>query len=417
MKMKHLWIISLLVVSTACTKAPAKVEAAKPAPFRAKTASAAERMVTDGIEANGTLAALESSAVVAETEGVVQAVFVEAGQYVAAGAPLVRLKTTRVQLRLDQAAAAEKQAEAMLEQARVKFGADVEQLPEPLAAKANLQGAEAEATAARAEADRCERLVKTGDVSRTEFDRARANAQAAEARRQAAAQQYQAALRTARQEQVQIKAADAQRASARAIAALEAQQLNDAIVRAPFAGFVSERAVSPGEYVNPSVKVATIEKVQPLRVLLQAPETAAARIQPGARVTLRAAAFPDDELAATVHTIHPTVTAETRTVTVEARLPNADRRWKPGMFVNGVVEASQPRAVVFVPRSAVTQDAATEATIVWTSANGIARVNPVRLGRLRGDEREIITGLTKDARVITNPSPALFDGLTIEEVR
>lgn len=400
-----------------CAKSPARVEAKPPAPFAAKTAAATERPQLDGLEATGTLAALESADVVAESEGVVEQTLVEPGQFVNAGAPLVRLKTTRSRLRLEQAQANEEQTDALFEQARLKCASAAEQQPEPLAAQAQLAGAEAELVAAQAEARRCERLVQTGDVSRAELERARASAQAAEARKQAAAQQYQAALRAARQDLVQVRAAAAQRQAARAAAAFEAQQVRDAVVRAPFAGFVSHREVSPGEWVGAGGKVATVEKVQPLRVLLQAPETALARLRPGAPVTLQAAAFPNEPLTAVVETIHPAVAPETRTITLEARLPNADRRWKPGMFVRATVEASVARPAVFVPRGALTQDAATDAAIVWSVADGRARVHPVRAGAVKGAEVEIRTGLAAGAKVIVNPGPALFDGAPVTEAR
>jgi RND family efflux transporter MFP subunit len=419
--MPYLLLIVLLLTAAGCGGPDPKASgpassAQKAAPRTYQTVAPVEREVTDGIEATGSLAAMESSDVVADVEGTVDQAFVEAGQFVAMGAPLVKLRSSMWKLQWDQASAAERQAAAALEQARQRVAGgktEIQQLPDVMAAKASADGAEAELRAARAENERTEKLLASGDVSRSEFERALASYRGAEARALAARQQYQAALNTARQDVAMVAAAESQLEAAKSATAMRAKQMEDTVVRAPFAGYVSARHVGPGEYVGAGVKVATLERVEPMRVLLQAAETALPRLRTGMRAQIRAAALPDAVFEGALAVIHPVVQTSSRALTLEVRAANPGHALKPGMFVTAVIEGGAARKARFLPQSAVTKDASTDATIAWTVVNGAAKLNALRTGRVESGQIEVLSGLDGSARVIENPSADLFDGALV----
>lgn len=403
---------------TACQK-PA--ETAKPADApRAVTAQRPiERSVIDGLELSGSLAAMESSDVVSEVEGVVIEVLTEAGQPVADRAPLLRLNAAGAKLRLEQARAAERQAKAAFEQAELRLGGGKtpENMAEVKAARARADAATGEAEAARLEATRTARLLASGDVSRSENDKAQAALRSALAAATAAREQATAAVNAARQDLSAVTVARAQWDAAKAAADLADKGVQDAVIRAPFAGWVSQRPLSKGEWVGMGTKVATVEKTDRLRVLLQAPESAALR--PGMAIQLTVPAVSPDTIPTQILAVNPIVQKETRAVLIEAQIPNPAQRWKPGMLVTAQVAATGARPGWFVPDAAVLTDPSTEGRFLWLADKGRAKLLPVRLGQRVEGTVEIRSGLGAASLVLVPPPADLFEGqpLNVQEKR
>ena len=100
--------------------------------------------------------------------------------------------------------------------------------------------------------------------------------------------------------------------------------MDDTVVRAPFAGQVTARLVSVGEYVSKSSKLVTIVRSNPMKLQLQMPEANASRIRVGLRVTARVAAYPALEFVGEISAINPAISVESRALTVEVRFQNPD---------------------------------------------------------------------------------------------
>ena len=114
---------------------------------------------------------------------------------------------------------------------------------------------------------------------------------------------------------------------------LAQKALADTVVRAPFAGVVGERFVSVGDYVTRGTKVASVLRIDPLRVELTVPEQYVSRWSPpAATVTFEVDAYPGETFTGQVRYVSPSVTAETRALTVEAVVPNGDRPAQAGLL-------------------------------------------------------------------------------------
>jgi RND family efflux transporter MFP subunit len=335
-------------------------------PVAVTVANVTSEEVPITLEATGSFQPQESSDVAPEASGRVVATPVDVGQFVRAGQVLVRLQGVDADLRLEEARAAVTKAEAAIR-------------------LAESQNALANTTAQRYTA-----LLATGDVSRTVVDQARTEAETS-----------QQDVNTARASLLQARAQLAQAEKA----------ARDVIVAAPFAGFVADRRVSLGEYVQPSTPVVTLVQIDPLRLQLTIPGVQAARVQQGQAVTARVDAYPDRTFEGEITSVNPAITAESRSFVVEARVRNQEHLLKPGMFATASIGQGRSEQVILVPRAAVLEDVNTNSFRVFViDDQQRARLKVVQLApRQQGDRVRILSGLEPGQRVATGNLGPLYD--------
>jgi RND family efflux transporter MFP subunit len=380
---------------------------------------ARERPIPITLGATGTFIADQSANVAPKIPGQVSRTAVDAGDFARKGQLLIYLDDRDARLQLDQAQAAALEAEASVRQARAGIGLtpgerfDPAGVPEARAARAAYESARAQARLAQAEADRYADLVETGDVSRSTYDQKRAQAETALAEVQAARQQYESELNAARQGYQAVESAQAALAAARAAVALAKDHLKNTVIHAPFSGHVSAVPVAPGEFVSTSSNVATLVRIHPVRLELQIPEPEAGRIRTGMTVLATVAAHPGREFRGRLTSINPALSAESRTLRVEATFANPDSFLRPGMFAEAkiVLPGSQP--AVFVPASAVQVQADTDSSLVFVVENGRARARVVQLGEREGERVRILAGIAGGERVATSNLHELYDGARV----
>ncbi|HVG18346.1 MAG TPA: efflux RND transporter periplasmic adaptor subunit [Blastocatellia bacterium] len=428
-KIKQIHIITvgvLLVIammfaarSRSRTEEAARLEASQPAeihPVSVTTSTALSRQVAAFIQATGSFAADETSDVAPESSGQVVATPVDVGAFVADGAVIARLDDRDARLRLQQAEAAERQAAAAVRQAQERIGLgqggafDANAVPEVRAARQNYEAAEAQAKLADVNAQRYTRLVETGDVSRSVFDQARTQAETARAQANAARQQLEVAIHVARQSNVGISQAQAQLEGARSQASLAREALADTVVKAPFAGYISDRPTAIGEYVTPASKIATVLRINPIKLRLQLPEADAGRVQSGTPVVATVSAYPDKEFAGKVTVINPAIDPVSRTVTVEVDMSNPGNVLRPNMFATARIMQPGGTAGVFIPREAIIKDAATGSARVYVVEGDAARLRVVQVGKESGGLVRVASGVNAGEAVATNNLDQLFDG-------
>src|SRR3546814_759476 len=148
-----------------------------------------------------------------------------------------------------------------------------------------------------------------------------------------------------------IAAAESARAQAEAARAMIA----DRVVRAPFAGYVSLRNISPGAIVSAGTEIVTIADLSEIKLDFAVPETMLSAVSEGQPIAADAAAFPDMPFRGTIASINPIVDPQTRSVMIRARLPNPDRKLRPGMLMTVSIETA-PRDTPGVPELAVVSE-------------------------------------------------------------
>jgi membrane fusion protein (multidrug efflux system) len=349
-------VIALTASTVACRRAVTDTQAQQPLSreptiVTIEAAGAVERELPTVIRATGTFVADESSDVTAQVSGSVLETAVKVGDVVAQGHVIVRLDARNAMLDLELA-------------------------------QAGLQQAEAQSRNAKVEADRNAGLVKSGDISRSTYEK----------------------LTT------QLLTADAAVAQAKARVATATKAVEDTRIMAPFGGHVSARPVAVGEYVTPTTKLATILRIQPIKLQLQVSESDAGKLKRGMAVRAEVPAHPKTAFRGTVSALNVALDPNSRAMTIDVQFPNADDRLLPGMFGTAEIQLPETERVVYVPRAAVSTIANGQSSAVYLIEGSTARVRVVQTGEVQGELVRILAGISGGAVVATTRVNELFDG-------
>ncbi|PYS50630.1 MAG: hypothetical protein DMF68_06595 [Acidobacteria bacterium] len=403
-------VLSLLTLSCGGSKAQsnskeANASVATTQAVEVTTAKAVTRDLPRFLEATGSLAAEEQTDVAPAVGGKVVSVSVDLGSFVQKGAVLVRLDDRDARIRLEQATAQVAQSEAAVRQAEARIGLRPGQAftPEQVA---DVRAARVALELAEKQLRRFERLVETGDVSRSAFDQQKAQ-------RDQLQQQYDVALEQARQNYAAIETARASVAATKTQIESSRKAIADAVVTAPISGYVSDRPADVGEYVTTSSKIATVVQTNPLRVNIDVPEQEITAIKVGQSVSASVSAYPDRSFSGYVHHIAPGVTPNSRTMTVEAQIENNEGLLKPGQFTTVRILMPQSTPALLVPQRAVRTEAGT--SYVFVIKEGRAEKRIVQLGQTDGDMIEIKTGLSAEDQIATSNVELLNDGMPVKQ--
>lgn len=349
--------------------APAEARAPAEAGAAAPPAAVEVRVLAPGpfalrVEATGHLAAWRQSAVSAEASGRVVARFVEEGQAVAAGAPLLRLDDR--DLRLELAA-----AEADLLKARADYAVQSSRSAE--VAPADTQ----RVAAARAALRQAEQAFAAGRLTAAEVQEARRRFEAATllaGSRRGAVQAVMSGLTQAEQRIEQLRLA-----------------LSRTTLYAPFAGRVADVAFEVGQHVATGQAVLTLQEDARLKVTVDALEADLVRVRPGAAARVTVPALDGAVLQGRVHAINPRVDPATGTGRIIVAVPNPQRRLLPGLFARVALETGTLPDRLVLPAEAVLERQGR--SLVFRIEAGQAKWVYVTPGVRSGDLVEIVDGL------------------------
>lgn len=345
------------------------------------------------VTVSGTLAAEEQVTLSFKVTGRVEDLRVDLGSTVRKGDLIARLTPTDFELRL-------RQADAALQQARARLGLDPSGESETVDAEqtAVVRQARAALTEARRQRERIATFVERGISAKADLETADAALEIAEGR-------HQDALEEVRNRQAVL-------AQRRSEVALARQQLDDTSLHSPIEGVVRERLVFAGEYRAAGTPIATVVRQHPLRLQLAVPERASTMLRIGQRVRVTI------EGDSTVHEgrvtrVSPSIAEGTRTLPIEAEIPNVDGKLRPGTFAKADI-VTEEKAALVVPQSALVVFAGVEKVLIVK--DGKAHEQRVRTGARTGDRVEIIEGVKAGDVVIISPG-GLADGspVTIAE--
>lgn len=306
------------------------------------------------VSLTGSLTSSRWARLAPEVDGRVTAIAVDAGDRVDAGAGLLQLDAELARIELEQAAAARREAEASLANARRRL-----REARDLAARDSIGRSELEAR--RAEAERLEAVL-----ARREAERA-----------------YQAEL-------------------------LDRHRLE-----APFAGVINRRMVDIGERATPESPVLELVATGRLRLDVEVPQQYFGTVEPGTDVRIRVDPRPDDTIDERIDTIVPVSNRDSRTFRARVNLDNADGHLMPGMSARATLRIDTGRTGVVIPQDALIRHPDGR-TVVWIAEGDgderIVRERRVKTG-LKFDGRIAIrNGLQAGAAVVTEGNEALQDG-------
>ena len=378
-----------------------------------------EEPIEDSSEYVGTLDAQAGVSLQPEADGRVVQIFVSSGDSVAAGDPIVQLSSQGSQADYNAALASISAARSGRDTARAQLRA-AEERQAQLRADLELQQTDFERTAT---------LVERGALAQEQLDQVSRDRTVAEAALSSAVQEI-GALRSS------LEQSEATLAQANANAESVQQDLLDKTVTAPIAGTVGDIPIKLGDYVTAGSQLATITQNQDLDLEIAVPIDEAPRLRTGMPVDLML--FGSEAVIATgsIRFISPTTDTTTQTVLAEARFSTPsqplqdDQRlevrviWnsRPGLLIpTTAISRLGGETFVFVPGEP-DPPAAGEAPPPNAPPGGqadgpppvVAKLQPVELGDLQGNEYQVLEGLNPGDTIITSGLLNLRDGVPID---
>ncbi|MGH9947737.1 MAG: efflux RND transporter periplasmic adaptor subunit [Pyrinomonadaceae bacterium] len=383
------------------------------------TAQSISRDIPAYIQATGSMVADETSSIAPKVAGKVANVGVNVGQFVSQGTLIAKIDDRDARQNLAQARASVKQAQAAVRQAEARIGLspngnfDASAVPEVRAANATHLQTLAELRQAEANEKRYRDLVETGDVALITYEQYRTTRDTAFARANNAKEQLDASVNNARQNNQAIRSAEASVESAQTQVKTAEQAVADTVVRAPFAGFISERQVAVGEFVSTATVLATLLRTNPIKIQIQIAEADLPAISLGRGVSIEVPAYRDRRFSGTVTTINPAVDATSRSAVIEASIENGDNSLRPGMFATARVAREGGSTGIFLPKSAVYNDPATQSYRAFVIVDGIVKLRVLQLGIEEGEYVQIMDGIAAEETVATSNLEQLYEGAKV----
>jgi len=335
------------------------------------------------LNASGYVTARRQATVSSKFTGKVTEVLIEEGMVVEQGQVLARLDDSNIR-------ASFQLAEAQL-----------------IASQSSLKETEVLLKEALLNLDRSGRLVEKGLTSEAELDRSRALAGSLDAR-------------------LERKRADIEVASRQLD--IYRQQLEDSIIRAPFAGVVVAKNAQPGEMVSPisagggftRTGIGTIVDMSSLEIEIDVNEAYINRVKEGQDVEATLDAYPGWKIPCHVIAIIPTADRQRATVEVRVGFNQLDQRVLPDMGVKvafrevGSETADAAKALgVHVPKAAVRSSDGRD--YVFVLSDGRAERRAVAAGAAHGDGILLASGVTPGEKVVVDAPAELSDGDAVRE--
>jgi len=256
----------------------------------------------------GRVIAENQTEIIAEVGGPVTQVFVDSGDAVEAGDPLVQVRDTEYRERLAQAEAGLQVAAAQTRQAQ-----------------ASLVALENQLERIQSLTERRLETVSALEDIQVQVDVARANVE----------------LRRAQENQ------------ARSVVEERELELANTTVRAPINGMVGQRTVERGQIISANSPLFVIGDLDQVRIEVLLTERMLTYIREGMSVSLYSENWPDARFDASVTRISPFLDTNTLRTQAYIEMENPDRMLRPGMFLNADIYYGETQSAVLIPNSAI----------------------------------------------------------------
>ncbi|MDH3600556.1 MAG: efflux RND transporter periplasmic adaptor subunit [Candidatus Tectomicrobia bacterium] len=332
------------------------------------------------LNASGYVVARRAATVSSKVTGKVIDVQIEEGMDVAAGQVLARLDASNIQVNLELAHAQLQATRSAMSETQVRLGE------------------------AQKEWRRVSALTERHINSPSDLDAAQAEVESLKARLKRQAQEAVVAERQ--------------------IAVLQ-QELDDTVIRAPFAGKAVSKDAQPGEMISPvsagggftRTGIGTIVDMESLEIEVDVNESYIHRVQPGQAVRARLDAYPDWAIPCQVLAIIPTADRQKATITVRVAFEQLEPRILPEMGVKVTFldtgQTGRTTIGIPIPETALHQDG--DQAFLWLVRDGRLDKRLVTVAQGSGGEVVVQTGLAAGERIVVEGPSALAVGQRVRE--
>ena len=358
----------------------------RPRSLEVRTAVARETATTAGairtvLNASGYVTARREATVSSKITGKVTEILIEEGVRVTEGQILARLDATNVDSSVRLARAQFESTRTAQEETRVRL------------------------KEAQQELQRQQTLIKGNVSTQADFDHAEAAVLALRARLAQQVSDLTVGERTV---------------------AIWQQQLDDTVIRAPFAGGVTSKNAQPGEMISPMSSggftrtgICTIVDMDSLEIEIDVNESYINRVATGQPVEATLDAYSDWKIPCKVIAIIPTADRQKSTVRVRVGFDQPDPRILPEMSVKvafrdtGAPATANVNRAVVIPKAAVRSQDGHD--VVFVIQGGQAERRAVTLAGTQDGDVVVSAGVAAGERIVLDPPAALADGLAVAE--
>lgn len=189
-------------------------------------------------------------------------------------------------------------------------------------------------------------------------------------------------------------------------------KLADRQILAPFDGWLGLRRISVGALVSPGTVIASLDKIDVVKIDFSLPETVLGQVKPGARIQTRADGSGDALFEGTISQIDSRVDPVTRSVAARAEIANPELLLRAGMLVTVKIGLA-PSESLSIPERALIPIGTKQ--FVFTISDGTAKRIEIQIGRRKPGFVEVIGGLKEGQTIITDGLVGLQDGAPVQE--
>jgi len=317
-----------------------------------RVAEVREAVVSAQISIISTTEAVRRSTVASEVSGRVEKMFVEEGDDIKQGVPLIRLNSTTPALRLKGALAGN-------------------------------QALEAKRVLAEKELERVGNLKEANSVAAKQYDEAYFN--------------Y-----TALSKELEKSNAEIERLR---------YEIKQQTVTSPFAGFIAETYTQVGEWMKTGGGVVDLVDLSSIVIMADLPEKHAVRLQPGSRITVWVKSISDRPIPAALEAVLPRGNPVSRTFPVRIKLPNPERTMKSGMEAVVAFDTGGKINTLLIPKDAVVPSGSRN--VVYTVAQGKAFPVSVEVSGHYGQNAAVKGDLKPGQAVVVRGNERLRPGQSV----
>ena len=391
-------VICLLLSLYGCGEGPetgVDKKVASPKKRQVNISPASASLPTGDIEYVGVLTARRKVRISSELGGIIEALYFEKGEKVAAGKLLAEIGTSSVRLQVRETEAAVDAAGSVLK--KMEKGSRPQEIQ---IATSALSEAEAALFEAEKNYRRIKELHNIKAISGSSYDAAERQVGTAKARMNSAKQRLVLALKGPRVED--INGARATLAQAEAALALTKNRLTKSMLRAPCDGIIAFRNVEEGEVIGVGTPITEVVELEKLKIKLSLGEKDIHILKNHNRFGFSVDAIPGEKFSSRVFFLSPSADKATRSFPLELIVDKTDPRMADGMTVRVKFPVVGRKTSIKIPSAWLSEE---EGKIgVYVAEDGKALFKKVTLGAYYDNRVEILAGLGDEPMVITNPA-------------
>jgi len=373
-KMLNIMTSALILIVSGCGSSENEIE--KQENRRAasvKVVKVKKGDISSYIFATGTITPIREARIGPKVEGRIEKIFVDEGDSVKKGQPLIKLEQSTYMSAKNEASASLGTAQSRLK----KAGLDLENVARDFKRLSNL-------------------WAEKG-ISEQKYDKILTDYNIAQA---------------------ELNLAEAQLKEAAAGVAISEENLKDTVTYAPFSGFVVEKLMQEGEvsnWVTYLWDVLHIVDISKVKIECHISETNLVFLQLGKEVEFEVDSYPGKIFSEKITVINPKIDPINRTFLIKIEIPNPDFKLRGGMFCRLKIAEQEKKGVLQVPKESLLVK--NEKHTVFKMEAGKARAQIVQLGISDGDWVEVIEGLKEGELIVTEGIYALTDGIETEVIQ